>query len=149
MHSRSVSLWKRLYSAKEPFNLKEPANRSHPLRHALTVYEWVTHMNESWILSLLYSSFAKETYNFKEPTNRSHPLRHALTVCEWVTHMNESWILSLLYGSFAKETYNHVDMHLCVLIRIYTCTHINCIISHIRMSRLISYHILEWVVDSF
>ena len=58
-------LWKRLYSAKETYNFREPTNRSHPI--------WVmSHRNVSWLtwailqweLNDLQAAFAKDNKVF-------------------------------------------------------------------------------------
>ena len=89
----------RQYSAKETYNLIDPADRSHPIPCCICVYVYVcvcmcvcvcilchTYGVATIsrllkiiglfcrISSLLQGSFAKETYNLKEPTNHSHPI---------------------------------------------------------------------------
>jgi len=61
------ALQKRLCSAKETFNLKEPTNRSHPIMVAAKMTGLFC---KSALQKRLYS--AKETFNLKEPASHSH-----------------------------------------------------------------------------
>ena len=71
------ALWKRRYSAKETYNLKEPTNVFIPYEFTCTIRrtEEACHTDSMWIHKRAlwkrrYS--AKETYNLKEPTNEWH-----------------------------------------------------------------------------
>jgi len=96
---------KRLYSAKETYNFKEPANGKYVYTHSRYVYTYgvATISRLLKIIGLfckraLYKRlyFAKETYNFKETTNRGHPIlecmyryklyQYAVTHCNALQH---------------------------------------------------------------
>jgi len=68
------TLQKRLYSAKETYDFRDPTRQSHPIRHTcLTDIHVIGLFCKRALQKRLY--FAKETYDFKEPTSQSHPIR--------------------------------------------------------------------------
>ena len=133
------ALQKRLYSAKETYNFKEPTSRSHPIWKSLQCLF-------CRIPSLLQGSFAKETYNFKEPPSRSHPI--------WisrVSHVNESRYTYEL--RLPRHTYEWIMSHVWML---HVTQHedvriIEAATSHIWMSHVLhvneSCHTCGWVVS--
>ena len=103
------ALQKRRYSAKETYNFKEPAIRSHPIvAHISRLLEIIGLFCR--ILSLLSGSFAKETCYFKEPTNSSHHIAaHIADSVKSGRLWNESchtWISNFTVLSHMKKSFH-------------------------------------------
>ena len=90
-HFCKRALWKRLYSAKETYNLKEPTNRSHPI---------IRHMNES------YHTREQVTSNTwtHEPTTHCNTLQHTVTHCNTLQHI-------ATHCSTLQHTLQHTHMN--------------------------------------
>jgi len=84
---------KRRYSAKEPSNVKEPTNRSHPIG-SFSIMSHVTHMNESchtcqWVIPHIWMSHV--THVNESCHTYEWVMWHIWT--SHVTRMNESYLM--------------------------------------------------------
>jgi len=67
------ALLKRLYSAKENYDFKEPTNRSHPICHTTFGLALVSRIGK--IIGLFCKrALQKKQYSEKDITDRSHPI---------------------------------------------------------------------------
>jgi len=92
-HFCKRALWKRLYSAKETYNLKEPTNRSHPI---------IRHMNES------YHTREQVTSNTwtHESTTHCNTLQHTVTHCNTLQHI-ATHCSTLQHAATHTATHSH------------------------------------------
>jgi len=118
---RKRTLWKRLHSAKETYDFKEPTNRSHPIsvshvthmNGSYYTYEWV--MSRTWMHHVPLINMSCLAYECETPMNEGHTRMRSTRKLD--TQMNHSLVCSCTYVEYACELHAHGInwKHVCTL----------------------------------
>ena len=96
------ALWKRLYSAKETYNFKEPTSRSHPISaSSMCFWSVVTHV---WIVESISHVWVRFVTPMKESRHTYKSIMSHVSMSH-ITHMNGSchayeWVMWLIWGGY-------------------------------------------------